>query len=260
MNEKDKQIESLKKELEISKKQLEKKSKQLDDYNTSRMTIFSNLSHEIRTPLNGIIGFSEILNTTDVSQEELKLYAGVIGDSCNLLMSLINDVFDIAKLESDTYKSYPIEFDLNDLVFNLFMEYKPKAEDKKIQLFLENLISEKYIIKSDPDILKRVLSKLLDNAIKFTKEGWVKMIYEEKGENIVFSVSDTGIGIAEALREDLFTRFITQEVSQARKIGGTGLDLSLCSGFVKLLGGEIWYESEEHHGSTFHFSFLNHNK
>lgn len=254
MSDNEKLISELKAKLEKANEKLAKTQKELDDNVRSRMTIFSNLSHEIRTPLNGIIGFSEMLNGSSLSSEEKKLYSQVISESGHLLLTLINDVMDIARVEANSLKVYPVAFDLNDLFFNIFMEFKDKADAKNLQFFLENLISEPFIIHSDPDVLRRILVKLIENAIKFTKSGWVKIKYIDQAKQISFLVEDTGIGVAEQLRSNLFNRFISEEVSKSRNIGGTGLDLSLCNGLVRLLGGKIWYEPKDEGGSIFHFT------
>ena len=254
MEEKDKLIKQLQDQIEkllLKNKVLEQ---DIIDHNNYRMTIFSNLSHEVRNPLNGIIGFSEILSTTDVSKEEQVLYSEVVAESSKILMSILTDVFDIARIDANRLNSYAVAFDLNDLIYGLYSDYKIKAEAKQLNILLENLISEPFIIISDPDVLTRILKKLLDNAIKFTKKGWIKLFYQVEDESIVFSVEDTGIGISETLWSNLFNRFITEEVSKSRNIGGTGLDLSLCNGLVRMLGGKIWYEPKGHEGSIFRFS------
>lgn len=260
MEDKDQQIEQLQKELKQAKKKIEALEKQIQSNKSTRMTIFSNLNHEIRNPLNGIMGFSELLSTTEVSFDEQKQYSAAIDESSQALLSIINDVYVIARVEANRVNVYPVDFDLNDLIYDLYDEYKLKAESKKLQFFLDNLISESFIIKSDPDVLKRILKKLLDNAIKFTKVGSVKLKYKVEGINIHFEVEDTGIGIPENLWSNLFDRFITEEVSKSRNIGGTGIDLSLCNGLVRLLCGKIWYESKGNEGSIFHFSIHNQNE
>ncbi|NLU39584.1 MAG: HAMP domain-containing histidine kinase [Bacteroidales bacterium] len=216
--------------------------------------VYSNLSHEIRTPLNGILGFSEIINDPDLSSEERQYYTGLIVESSNLLLSIITDVSDIAKISGGTYKVYPVTFDLNDLMFQLYLTYKPIAEKKELQLFLENVISTEFYVDTDTEVLQRVLKKLIDNALKFTRQGWVKFYYKTNEESVTFFVEDTGIGIQEEQRKNLFDRFTTQPVSQSRHLGGTGIDLSLCSGLVKLLGGEISLLPYSGEGSTFKFS------
>ena len=258
MSDKDQSIEQLQKQLDVALKRIESLNAQIEANKNSRMTIFTNLSHEIRNPLNGIMGFSELLNTTEVSKEELALYSTAITESSQALLSIVNDVFEIARLEANRLNSYPVEFDLNDIFYDLYDEYKLKAESKQLHFYLDNLISEPFIIISDPDVLKRILKKLLDNAIKFTKTGWLKMKYTDEGVKIHFEVEDSGIGIPEHLWSNLFDRFITEEVSKSRNIGGTGLDLSLCNGLVRLLCGKIWYESKGNEGSIFHFTIHNH--
>lgn len=255
MNEKDKK--SLKQELEASQIKVKELEDKLNEYNQLRMTIFNNLIHELRTPLNGILGFSEMMNSSDLSIDEHMSYAGSVNESAGALMTLLNDVVDIARLEANHFKMYPVAFDLNDLIFDIYIEFKEKAEKQGLQLFLENLISEPFVIDSDPDVLKRVLCKLLENAIKFTKTGWLKLFHENKGDEIIFTIEDTGIGIDKSLRSNLFNRFIAQDVSKSRNTGGTGADLSLCNGLVRVLGGEIWYEAKKDGGSIFRFSIKN---
>lgn len=253
----EKHLEKL--EAVIAEKDLEIKAlkQQLISSNSPLMTIFVNLSHEVRTPLNGIVGFSELLANNDFTPEELKLYSGVIAESSTILMSLLTDVLDIVKIESDRFHVYSALFDLNDLLFQIYNEYNSIAENKNLQLYLDNFISEQFMVSSDPEIVKRILKKLLDNAMKFTKEGWVDLKYEEDNGKIIFTVEDTGIGINKELRNNLFDRFISEEVSKSRHIGGSGLDLSLCNSLVRLLGGEIWLKDKMENGTIFQFSFRN---
>ncbi len=251
------QIDRLEAIIAEKNEEIAKLNGQLSMVRAPLLTIFSNLSHEVRTPLNGIIGFSELLAISDEIPEEFKLYTGVIAESSNILMALLNDVFDMIKIESGKFHVYPTPFDLSDMLFRLYQEYSHIAENKKIHLYLENFISEEKIIYSDQSVLIRIIKKLLDNALKFTKEGWVSLMYEEADDQIIFSVEDTGIGISHELRNNLFARFISEDVSKSRHIGGTGLDLSLCNGLVKLLGGEMWLKDKEENGTIFQFSIRN---
>jgi signal transduction histidine kinase len=248
----DKKIRSLNLEIEKLKKGLED-SKQFSS------TVLLNLNHEIRTPLNGILGFSEIINDLSISGSERKYYSEIIVESSNLLMALIFDTLDIAKIHSGNFRIYSVSFDLNDLMFQIYQNYKPVAEKKNLQLFLENVISSTKVMVSDPAVIERVLKKLIDNALKFTKQGWVKFYYKEERETIDFFVEDTGIGIPNDRREMIFERFTKQPVSQSRNLGGTGLDLSLCHGLVELLDGKISLLPLKGEGSVFKFSIpLNH--
>ncbi len=246
--------------IELLKKEIEFLKCDTDQCKKSIYTIMGNLNHEVRTPLNGIVGFSEILNTTTLSPEETKLYTGVIEESSMMLLSIINDVMEIVKIETGHY-TFEIEpFDLNDLFFNVYMDYRDRAESKGLQLFLQNLVSEPFIINSSNNAIKRVLEKLVDNAIKFTREGWIKLSYKVQDEYIVFKVEDTGIGIPKLIRENLFTRFIHEEVSKSRKVSGTGLDLTLCNCLVNLMGGSIHHLPGSEQGSIFKFTILNHKR
>jgi len=252
--EKDNPLEKKIKSLNL---QIEKLKEAFEESKEFSTTVFLNLSHEIRTPLNGILGFSEIINDPSISASERKYYSEIIVESCNLLMNTIFDALDIAKINSGSFKLYPVSFDLNDLMFQVYQNFKPAAEKKNIQLFLENVISTTKVVVSDPTIIERVLNKLIDNAIKFTKQGWVKFYYREEKEYVVFFVEDTGVGIQKEQRELIFERFTKQPVSQSRNLGGTGIDLSLCHGLVKLLGGKISLLPPKQEGSVFKFSILN---
>lgn len=246
-------IVALKKQLETANQMIELKDHQI-------MNIFSNLSHELRTPLNGIVGFSELLSGTELNPADVKQYAAVIEESSNMLMSVWNDAFDLVKIESGKYIVYAEPFDINDLIYQLFIHYRPLAEKKNLQLFLENLISEELIVTVPHTELKKVLEKLIENAIKYTKQGWIKIHYKIKGELIIFEVEDTGIGINESVRSKLFHSFTAEQVSKSRNVSGTGLDLTLCNGLVQLMGGTIEYHPSSGQGSVFRFSVINHHR
>ncbi|HKK81354.1 MAG TPA: HAMP domain-containing sensor histidine kinase [Prolixibacteraceae bacterium] len=245
-------------------KHLKKEVKKLTDQKKlafeQSAILFANLSHEVRNPLNGILGFAELLRSEDIPCEEGKVYTSVIEESGIALMNIVYDVFDLSKIKAGQYNVYPEAFDLNDMLFDLLMKYRSHAEYKELQLFVENMISEEFVIHSSPGTILRVLSRLMDNAIKYTKAGWIKLSYKQAEEYIIFKVEDTGIGIQEPTRSNLFNRFIEIEVSKSRKVSGTGLDLTLCNGLVGLLGGEIWHENRDEGGSVFFFSVKNHAK
>lgn len=247
VNPSENKIKSLKLEIEKLKKMLEESK-----HFTS--TVLLNFNHEIRTPLNGILGFSEIINDPIITASERKYYSEIIVESSNLLMGIIFDTMDIAKINSGSYRVYPVNFDLNDLMFQIYQNFKPIAEKKNLQLFLENVISAPKGMESDPEIIEKVIKKLIDNALKFTKQGWVKFYYKEEKDSIDFFVEDTGIGIPNEQRVMLFERFTKQPVSQSRNLGGTGLDLSLCHGLVSLLRGKIILLPPREVGSVFKFS------
>jgi signal transduction histidine kinase len=215
-------------------------------------TVLTNMMHEIRTPMNGIMGFSEIIDDPSLSDEERKHYSGLIIESSYVLLDIINDVVDITKLQTGKYRTYIEYFDINELMAQLYAQYKPIAEKKNLQFFLENVIGQPTAVWSDKEAIERVIKKLIDNAIKFTKDGWVKIRYvEEDDDSLSIFVEDTGLGIAEDIQDKLFNRFTCQQVSQSRNLGGTGIDLSLSYGIIKALGGDISMKSLKGNGSSF---------
>ena len=243
----EKKIRSL--ELEINRLKQD-----TENYQRFINSVFSNLNHEIRNPLNGILGFSEIISDESVPCKDRQMYTGLITESSLQLLSIITDVLDISKIYSGNFHTYSQKFDLNDLMFQLYQNYKPIAEKKSLQLFLENVISNVFVVESDPVVIERVFKKLIDNALKFTKQGWVKFYYKVENKHVDFYVEDTGIGIDENQREMIFEKFTMQPVSQTRNLGGSGLDLSLCHGLVGLLGGKITLLPPSGQGSVFKFS------
>ncbi len=248
---------SFERKIELLEGEVKHLKKELERSNQFKVAVLSNLSHEMRTPLNGILGFTEIISDPSLSNEDRKMYADVLVESGNALIAVVNDVLDITKIDQDVYRVYPVKFDLNDLLFQVYSDFKPISEKKNLQLFLENVISTPFYVNSDPAVLGKILNKLIDNALKFTKNGWVKFYYKEANNKIKFFVEDTGIGIPQEIQESIFERFTTQPVSQSRHMGGTGIDLSLCHGLVGLLGGSISLKSKLGSGSVFTFSISN---
>ncbi len=230
-----------------------------------KSTFLANMSHEIRTPMNGILGFSELLKSDDSGPEERANYIDIIHQSGKQLMNIINDILDISKIEVGQIQINEENTSVNHILDELMVLFKPDTVDKGIELRLhKELDDNESVIRTDSVRLRQILSNLINNAIKFTKEGYVEFGYilvpgcdeETKDEIpcIQFFVSDTGIGIPQNKREIIFDRFRQSDESHTRKFGGTGLGLAISKGFVELLGGKIWHESEEDKGSTFYFT------
>ncbi len=230
-----------------------------------KSTFLANMSHEIRTPMNGILGFSELLKSDDTGPEERANYIDIIHQSGKQLMNIINDILDISKIEVGQIQINEENTSVNHILDELMILFNPAASDKGIELRLHKELNEKEsVIRTDSVRLRQILSNLINNAIKFTKKGYVEFGYllvpECMGKNaelkdcIQFYVTDTGIGIPANKREIIFDRFRQSDESHTRKFGGTGLGLAISKGFVELLGGTIWHESEEHKGSTFYFT------
>lgn len=230
--------------------------------NRAKSDFLASMSHELRTPLNSIIGFSEVMMgglTGELSAEQEE-YLGDIHASGKHLLSLINDILDLSKVEAGKMELRPSDVNVRDLVRATVALFRERALKHGIALRVD-LPSGDWddALTADERKLKQVLFNLVSNAIKFTPEGGTVEIgvasAPEGGRSFaVFRVSDTGIGIAPADRDRLFRPFSQLDGSSTRSYGGTGLGLSICKSFVELHGGSIWLESEEGKGSTFFFS------
>ena len=232
-----------------------KKAKRSDDLKTA---FLANMSHEIRTPMNGILGFSELLDDEDLTPEQRREYIGIINERGRHLMAIINDILDIAKIESNQLDVHKISFEINPLLDDLrFSLEKEKAQVGKehITLELQKAFKDgRSFIVSDDLRLRQILNNLLNNALKFTKKGFIKFGYTIVNDKIQFFVQDTGKGVAKDKQAIIFERFRQEEETYTRHFGGTGLGLSISKGLVELLGGTMWIESEENKGTTIYFA------
>ena len=214
-----------------------------------------NVSHEIRTPMNAIIGFSSLINEPDLTEAERTHYGDIIFQSSNQLLSVINDIVDIANIESGQIKLNLREMNLNSSLMSLNEQFMLKGIEQKVPLYLKTgLKDEDSDIKTDVTKLIQVLSNLLNNAFKFTRKGKIEFSYILKNGFIEFSVSDTGIGISPEHIEKIFNRFYQVDAAGSRRFGGTGLGLSICKAYVEYMGGIISVESEPGKGTNFTFT------
>jgi len=216
-------------------------------------TVFlGNMSHEIRTPLNGIMGFSELLSNTVVSEEKKKKFLEMITSNGEQLLRIIDDIIDISLIESNQMRIDPVSFNLDDLLkgmIDFFEVFKNTINKSHISLILENKIRpDENIIVADPVRLKQVLSNLLRNGLKFTKEGYVKLKCSKQESNLNFCVEDSGIGIDQEMKNIIFERFRQADENMSREYGGTGLGLSISKGIVGKMKGEIWVDTSHIQG------------
>jgi signal transduction histidine kinase len=215
-----------------------------------------NMSHEIRTPLNSVVGFSNLLNSeNDYSEERIKEFTSIIHDSSLQLLSIVTDVLTIASIQSgqETVAIKPIN--INKLFNQLEEIYKQSAFEKNLDLSFSIAPSDNpLLISTDETKLNQILTNLLNNAFKFTKQGSVEVTLSISDNNVNFSVTDTGIGISREFQRVIFERFRQAEESIHVEYGGTGLGLSISKSFAQMLGGTLKVESQPGTGSTFTLS------
>jgi len=227
--------------------------------NEAKSLFLANMSHEIRTPLNGIVGFTEILKSTNLDSEQ-KEFLSIIDKSSENLLSIINNILDLSKIESNKIEIENIVFDAAEEFESAVETYAVGAAEKNIDLnfYMDPTISHK--LKGDPTKIKEIVINLLSNAIKFTSYGGTINLKIQKiasGDTphprIKFSVQDNGIGMTKDQQSRIFDAFSQADVSVTRKYGGTGLGLTISSQFVELMGGHLELESAKDHGTTFYF-------
>jgi PAS domain S-box-containing protein len=229
-----------------------KKAQESDKLKSS---FLANMSHEIRTPMNGIIGFSELFLEPNLTAKERKNYAQVVINSSKQLLSIVNDILDISKIEAGVVELDYESVNLNKLLDTIYGFYKPKAIENNLQLScIKNLNDADSFIEIDQTKLRQIITNLLSNAFKFTDAGSVQFGYELTKDKLQFFVKDTGVGIEKKLRNKIFDRFIQANKDLNKKLQGTGLGLSISKKFVELFGGKIWVDPTTNLGTTIFFT------
>ncbi len=231
--------------------------------NLSKSLFLANMSHEIRTPLNGIVGFTELLKSTNIDEEQLE-FISIIEKSSENLLAIINNILDLSKIESNKIDIENIIFDTHEEFDSTVETYAVSAADKNIELnfYIDPKISPK--LKGDPTKIKEIIINLLSNAIKFTNSHGeinveVTKIEQELDDNITTStilikVQDNGIGMTKEQQEHVFEAFSQADISVTRKYGGTGLGLTISNQFAQLMGGKLEVESAKDRGTTFYLT------
>jgi two-component system, NarL family, sensor histidine kinase BarA len=236
--------------------QLAQANLKLYEANRLKSEFLASMSHELRTPLNSILGFSEVLQGIDSLSDKQRRYAGNIQKSGRLLLEMINDILDLAKVEAGKMEVHPSHFDVASLIQGQCEVVRKLADDKNIDLQVETSTAE-LLVYQDQTKIQQIITNLLSNAIKFTPEGGLITVnYGDVGNRFFISVADTGVGIAETDFEIIFEKFrqsstTTDGDGMTREFSGTGLGLSIVRELCKLLEGDVNVCSELGKGSTF---------
>jgi len=250
-----KQIGALCNDFVDQKKELVLAKEKAEESDLLKSAFLANMSHEIRTPMNGILGFVELLKEPKLTGEELTEYVGVIAESGNRMLNIINDIISISKVEAGHTELVISETNINDQLRYIFTFFKHEAEVKGLELYYKTALSDrKAHIRTDREKVYAVLTNLVKNAIKFTNRGFIEMGYEIKGEFLEFFVRDTGVGIRPDQQNMIFERFRQASESLARHYEGAGLGLAISKAYIEMLGGTIKVESELGKGSVFYFT------
>ncbi len=247
---------NLEKKVEERTEQLKDAKERAEQSDKLKSAFLANMSHEIRTPMNGILGFAQLLRQTD-DQEEQNEFLDIIDENGQYLLSLINDIVDLSKIEVGMLQTNPSEFAINSLMEEVLESFsnEDKVKEGRMEMQLRKGFQDgDDLILADRKRLKQILINLVSNAIKFTHEGTVEAGYSLFGKEVLFFVRDTGIGIEEDKKLFIFDRFMQVTQNHQPTSHGSGLGLAISKAFVHLMGGEIWVESIPEEGSVFYFT------
>ncbi len=223
-----------------------------------KTAFLQNMSHEIRTPLNGILGFADLL-TGDIDINEIKTYAEYIRISGNRLLSLINNILDLSRIEAGGISIETKPFMINKLMKEAWQLFQIEAKKKNIRFkYHLPLKDDESILASDENKINQIIINLLGNAFKFTGSGSIDFGYKISGDELLFWVTDKGRGIAPEHQARIFERFYQADMSISRDFEGAGLGLPISRGLVELLGGKMWLESQVDKGTSFYFTIPYH--
>ena len=219
----------------------------------SRTLFMEVISRELRAPASSVVGMSRMLMDAGLSERQAEL-AGVIHSSAGSLVRMVDDLVDVAKLDTVSARAHPEPVIPNDIALGVTNLFSVRAEEKGLALRIHTSPSVPDRVMLDPHLLRRVLAHLLDNSIKFTEKGHITLSIDQVGSRIRFMVSDTGPGVDPEVETELFRSELAQNSPSARRYGGIGVGLSICRRLVAAMGGIISHESEPGRGSEFHFS------
>jgi PAS domain S-box-containing protein len=231
---------------------LKRAKEQAEESNRLKTEFLHNMSHEVRTPMNGIVGFSKILNKPGISDKKREYYSKIIQNSSLQLKKIIDDILEISTLETKQIKNNEEEVCLNDLLMEQFSIFNLKAKENKLNLYINKSLKDcqSHVILDKSKLIK-IISNILENAIKYTNKGHIELGYNIENKILNIYVKDTGIGINQKKLELIFERFSQAEHEISKKTGGLGLGLAISKENAELMGGQIIVESKPGEGSKF---------
>ncbi len=243
----------------IYQRELVAAKEQAEENDKLKTAFLQNMSHEIRTPMNAIIGFSSMLEKPDLLLEKRLNFTKIIQSSSQQLLSIVNDILTISSIETKQEKLTLEEVCINNILLELLAIFNIQSQNQNVSLYAKQQLSDKEsTINTDRTKITQILTNLISNALKFTHEGKIEfgyfLIEEENEKYLKFYVKDSGIGIEKTLHKKIFYRFRQADITVNKRYGGTGLGLSISKGFIDLLNGKIWVESEPNKGSSFFFT------
>lgn len=244
-------------ELLQKNKELTLAKERAEESDRLKSAFLANMSHEIRTPMNGILGFTSLLKEPDLSGRQQKEYVKIIQMSGQRMLNTINDLVDISRIEAGQVEVNFSEFDVNNMIKELYGFFKPECKAKNIALVCLVDVNPPLNIKSDSNKLNSILTNLIKNAIKFTDAGSITISYNPTENGLTFKVEDTGVGIPANRQQAIFDRFVQADIADSRAFQGSGLGLSITKSYVEMLGGKMSLKSEEGLGSEFSFTLPN---
>lgn len=244
----------LRRQVVVRTKELQHAKEKAEESDRLKTAFLANMSHEIRTPMNGILGFAELLKDSDITREEKSSYIDVIQQSGRRMLNTVNDIIEISRIEAGLITLKPDRFDVNETLKDLLSFFKPEAEKKGVNLYIEQMAPKgNSSLVSDKQKFESILSNLIKNAIKYTNQGEIKTGYLLGDGNIEFYIIDTGTGISESRQIAIFDRFVQADIEDKKALGGSGLGLSISKAYAEAMGGNLWLQKSDKNGSEFRF-------